>query len=267
LAIENDLRVIVDLHILRSHHFNAAIKPLFTDPLEQEKFFDLWRDLSKSLKRFPNNMVAYELMNEAVADDDETWNKLLIKAFKAIREIEKERTIVVGSNSWQSVNTFNALKVPENDKNILLSFHFYEPFLLSHYAARWTHLKGYNGVANYPGILLPKKDFEKLPDSIKPVLQKWVDKKFTKEVLLEMWKQPIEKAKKLNLPLYCGEFGIIASAPDDETLHWYKDIIEMFEETSIGFAKWNYKSDDFGLFDSNEKPNKELIKIVIGKEL
>ena len=47
---EYKLRVIVDLHILRSHHFNAEEKPLWTERAEQEKFFDLWRDLSKTLK-------------------------------------------------------------------------------------------------------------------------------------------------------------------------------------------------------------------------
>ena len=37
---ENNLRVIVDLHILRSHYFNADVKPLWTDKKEQEKFID-----------------------------------------------------------------------------------------------------------------------------------------------------------------------------------------------------------------------------------
>ncbi len=265
LAIDNNLKVIVDLHILRSHHFNAATKPLFTDPIEQQKFFNLWKDLSKSLKKYPNNMVAYELMNEAVADDNETWNKLLLKAFKEIRELEKERTIVIGSNRWQSVHTFDELKVPEGDKNILLSFHFYEPFLLTHYAAGWTPLKGYNGTANYPGVILPKEDFNKLPDAVKPELEKWVDEIFNKEIMLAMWKQPIEKAKKLNLPLYCGEFGVISNAPDVQTLTWYKDMMELFEETGIGFAKWNYKSDDFGLYNNDNTPKKELIKIITEK--
>ncbi|MEP7323838.1 MAG: cellulase family glycosylhydrolase, partial [Saprospiraceae bacterium] len=36
------LRVVVDLHILRSHHFNAKEKPLWTKPEEQEKFINLW---------------------------------------------------------------------------------------------------------------------------------------------------------------------------------------------------------------------------------
>ena len=43
------LRVIVDLHILRSHHFNEGEKPLWTDPREQDRFIDYWRQLSERL--------------------------------------------------------------------------------------------------------------------------------------------------------------------------------------------------------------------------
>ncbi|MHC4745195.1 MAG: glycoside hydrolase family 5 protein, partial [Planctomycetota bacterium] len=74
------LRVVVDLHILRSHHFNAKEKPLWTDPKAQEKFLQLWRDLSDELKKYPLGLVAYELMNEPVADDTDDWNKLVAKA-------------------------------------------------------------------------------------------------------------------------------------------------------------------------------------------
>ncbi len=66
---EYDLRAVVDLHILRSHHFNEAVKPLWTDPKAQERLVQCWRDLSSRLKDRPVGKVAYELMNEAVADD------------------------------------------------------------------------------------------------------------------------------------------------------------------------------------------------------
>ncbi|MHC4206535.1 MAG: glycoside hydrolase family 5 protein, partial [Planctomycetota bacterium] len=80
------LKVVVDLHILRSHHFNAEDKPLWTDPKAQEKFLLLWEDLSSELKQYPVGLVAYELMNEPVADDPEDWNKLVEKGIKEIRK-------------------------------------------------------------------------------------------------------------------------------------------------------------------------------------
>ncbi len=261
-SIENNMRVIVDLHILRSHHFNAEEKPLWTDPAEQEKFYDLWRDLSKTLIKYPNSLVAYELMNEAVADEPELWNNLVANAVKAIREIEPGRTIVIGSNKWQQVQTFDFLKIPENDKNILLSFHFYEPFLLTHYNASWTGLKGYTGPVHYPGTILTQEEFDELPAEMQDISKNWVNKKFNNAWILEQWQKPIQKAKKMGLPLYCGEFGIITGPPKKEMLNWYSDMINLFEETGIGYANWNYKSGNFGLIDGNGKRNEELIKIV-----
>ncbi len=204
-------------------------------------------------------------MNEAVADDHESWNELLANAFSAIRELEPERTIVIGSNRWQSVNTFDELKVPANDPNILLSFHFYEPFLLTHYHASWTELKDYQGPVHYPGIILTETEFDDLPEAVKPVAGKWVGTEFNKSSILEMWQKPIQKAKTLGLPLYCGEFGIMAEAPEKDRLNWYRDMVALFEENNIGSANWNYKSGQFGLID-NDRRKEELIRIVSGKK-
>lgn len=264
-CIESNLRVIVDLHILRSHHFNAEVKPLWTDPAEQEKFYDLWRDLSKSLSKYPNSMVAYELMNEAVADDAELWNNLVANAVKAIREIEPKRTIVIGSNKWQQVGTFDELKVPENDPNILLSFHFYEPFMLTHWHASWTDLKKYAGPVHYPGTILTQEEFDALPEEMKEPAQGWVNREFNKEWILEQWQKPIQKAKELGLPLYCGEFGIISGPPKEDMQRWYQDMIDLFEENGIGYANWNYKSGSFGLIEGDGERRTEMIRIVSGK--
>ncbi len=262
---EYNLRIIVDLHILRSHHFNADVKPLWTDSKEQEKFYDLWRDLSKSLKKYPVNLLAYELMNEAVADDPELWNNLVANAVKVLRKLEPNRTIVIGSNRWQSTDTFDELKVPENDPNILLSFHFYEPFLLTHYHASWTGLKNYKGPVHYPGIILTQNEFDGLPVEMREASKSWIGREFNKKILFEKWQKPIAKAKHLGLSLYCGEFGIIDGVPHEDMLRWYQDMIDLFEENNIGYANWNYKSGSFGLVGGDGKRKTELIKIVTGK--
>ena len=42
-SIQNNLNVIVDLHIIRSHHFNEQeSNTLWTDPEEQEKMVKMW---------------------------------------------------------------------------------------------------------------------------------------------------------------------------------------------------------------------------------
>jgi endoglucanase len=262
-SIKNNLRVILDLHILRSHHFNAAEKPLWTDPAEQEKFCELWRDLSSALNKYPVSMLAYELMNEAVADDPEDWNQLLAKCFSAIRELEAERLIVIGSNRWQSATTFDELKVPD-DQNIILSYHFYEPFLLTHYHASWTGLRDYTGPVHYPGVILTQEEFDALPEDLKDEAEGWIGREFNKQVLADMMEKPFKKARELNLPLYCGEYGILKGAPEEDRLCWYIDMMEIFEEHNVGSANWNYKSDQFGMVNKDGSKNLDLIEIVAG---
>lgn len=260
-SLQHKLRVSVDLHVLRSHHFNAADKPLWTDASAQNHFVALWQDLSLALRDYPVDMLVYELMNEPVADDPDDWNKVLAKVFAAVRALEPQRSIVIGSNRWQSADTFDDLKVPD-DGNIILSYHFYEPFLLSHIATSWTFLRDYKGPVHYPGVILSEAEFAGLPDEQKKIVEGWVGRRFDKQVLVAMMEKPIRIAKTLGLPLYCGEYGIFDFAPSDDRIRWYRDMQAIFEENGISSANWNYKSDQFG-FVGNDGHIIEAVKAVL----
>ncbi|HAQ20853.1 MAG TPA: glycosyl hydrolase family 5 [Prolixibacteraceae bacterium] len=261
---KHQLKVIVDLHILRSHHFNAEVKPLWTDPQEQEKFYRLWIDLSSVLKDYPVSDVAYELMNEAVADDPEQWNNLLANAMKAIRVVEPERIIVIGSNKWQSASTFDVLKVPV-DKNIILSFHFYEPFPLTHHQASWTGIRDYSGPIHYPGALLTQEEFDVLSPGQQAIAKDWVGVEWNMEKLEQMMQLPLQKSKELGLQVYCGEYGVIDSAPEADKIRWYNDMISVFNKNGIASANWNYKSGSFGLLNGDGVKNETMIQEVVRK--
>jgi len=261
---KHQLKVIVDLHILRSHHFNAMVKPLWTEPKEQEKFYNLWIDLSSALKKYPVSEVAYELMNEAVADDPEQWNKLVANAMKTLRPLEPDRMIVIGSNMWQSAKTFDVLKVP-NDKNIILSFHLYEPFLLTHYHAGWTGLKNYTGPVHYPGALLTQAEFDSLSADQQAIAKDWVGKEWNMEKLGQMMQLPVKKAKELGLQVYCGEYGVIENAPEADKIRWYNDMISVFNKFGIASANWNYKSGQFGLIDGKGVKRESMIQAILKK--
>ena len=247
------IRVVLDLHILRSHHFNEGVKPLWSEVAEQDKFIQLWKDLAKAVNKWPNGMLAYEFMNEPVADDAEEWNVLLARVADSIRSWEPERVLVIGSNRWQSANTFDQLRVPANDKNILLSFHFYEPFHLTHFQASWTRLKDFEGEVNYPGQIVVNG---KLPDE---------QKVYNLDTLEKMMRKPIKLADSLGLPLYCGEFGVINKSPREDMIAWYKDMVTIFEKHNIAYANWNYKAGSFGIVDINLDPDKTMIEILTGK--
>jgi len=255
---EFNLRVLVDLHILRTHHFNAAEKPLFTDPKAQEQFYECWRKLSGELSKYSVDKVAYETMNEPVADDPEIWNVIVNRCVEVIRELEPERTIAVGSNRWQSYTTVKDLRVPENDPNILISFHYYEPFLLTHYKASWTHVRDLDVPVHYPGQLIADADLAAAGNHARA--GRSVNSIDTIE---EHFKQVIEVAQKYNLKIYCGEYGCINAAPQEDKVRWYKDLYTLFEKHDIARANWDYKG-GFGII-RNREPQMEKINAILGK--
>ena len=261
-ALEFDLRLIVDLHIIRSHHFNDPENPLWTDRTEQLKFVDMWRQLSDELKDYPPYMVAYELMNEAVADDPDDWNRLVAETMEALRELEPGRKIVIGSNRWQSVNTFPDLVIPENDPHIILSFHFYEPFLLTHHQASWTHIRDYSGPVNYPGLSVDPADLEGLPEELVTRIGHH-NRVYTKESMEEMIMIPLNYARERNLPLYCGEWGCLPTVDREMRLQWYADLREILEKHEIAWANWDYKG-GFGIVDRQTgEPYHDLLEVLL----
>lgn len=255
---EFNLRAVVDLHILRSHHFNEDEKPLFTDVHAQEQFYECWRKISGELSKYPLDLVAYEPMNEPVADDPEIWNIIVNRCVEVIRELEPERTIIIGSNRWQSFTTVKDLKVPENDQNIIISFHYYEPFLLTHYKASWTHIKDISVPVHYPGQLIEDADLyaEKNHANAGRIM-------YNIDVIENDLMKVIEVAQKYNLKIYCGEYGCIYIAPNEDKIRWYKDLYTLFERHGIARANWDYRG-SFGII-RREIPQTEIINAILGK--
>ena len=275
LAAKHHLRAIVDLHIIRSHYFNAVneggadANTLFTSEESQQKLINMWYQLSDALKGYSNDSVAYEFMNEPVADDHEQWNQLIAKVHKALREREPQRTLVIGSNRWQGYETMKYLKVPEGDKNIVLSFHYYNPMLLTHYGAWWTPLGKYQGKINYPGVLVSKEDYEAAPDSLKPALEPFTKQEWNVDKIREDFKDAIEAAKKYGLQLFCGEWGVYEPVDRELAYKWTKDMLTVFDEFNIAWTTWCYDA-DFGFWDQqkNDFKDKGLVEILTsGKKL
>ncbi|MBN1936017.1 MAG: cellulase family glycosylhydrolase [Anaerolineae bacterium] len=239
------LRIVVDLHILRSHYFNDREEPrLYRDPAEQEKFCALWRSLSARLRGRDNDLVAYELLNEAVARDPEDWNRVARKAFDAVRALEPERTLVLGSNMFGSYDTFDVLAVPD-DPHCILTYHYYHPMLVTHYRARWWDGGVYDGPLHYPGLQVAPEDVTRLAPELQAKMAAW-NRPFDRSTMVAHLAKPLAVRERSGLPLYCGEFGVYYQTPSVLRLAWYRDMMQTLNEHDIAWANWDYKG-SFGI--------------------
>jgi len=260
-CMKNKLCVVLDLHQIRSHTFNDTNNVLWISVAEQKRFVQLWMQLSDEFSKYPVDFLAYELLNEAVADNPDDWNDLVSLTIDSLRKKEPHRKIIVGSNRWQSPDTFHDLRLPENDSNIIVSFHFYTPFIFTHYRTHWTETGRYTGPVRYPGQSIKPEYLINYEDNLAEQLKIYTGT-YNKDTLLKCIREPIEFAKKHKLQLYCGEFGCTPTVYRSDRLQWYKDVREIFEENDIAWTNWDYKG-AFSIFNlQTGKPDEILIRIL-----
>jgi endoglucanase len=262
-GLDNNLKVIIDLHQIRSHQFNDKDNLLWKSKQEQDKFVRLWMSLSSEFSRYPVEILAYELLNEAVADSSEQWNQLLRVTIDSLRKREPLRKLIVGSNRWQSPDTFDELVVPENDSNIILSFHFYEPHAFTHYRAPWMEAGKYIGEVHYPGQTVNENDLAGYPENIAADINR-SNGFYTKDSLLQIMKEPIFFAKRYRLQLYCGELGTMPTVRRSDRLAWYSDVSSLLEAYDIAWTCWDFKGGLFGIVNPETgSPDMNLIRMLL----
>ena len=120
--------------IIDEHDFNACSTDIETCRTRLSAF---WRQVAPRFAKAPRN-VAFELLNEPHDNlNGEPWNRLLAEELAIVRKTNPTRIVVVGPTHWNSLKDLPLLKLPA-DPNLLVTFHYYEPFGFTHQGATWA---------------------------------------------------------------------------------------------------------------------------------
>lgn len=256
------LNIILDLHDFRGNVYGAmdTPMPLLTETALQEHFLAVWSALSEHLKGCGNQdnsndskdgiVIAFELLNEVSDASHYLWNRLYKSAINVIRKIDSTRLILVGSNYQNSVTYLNQLDLID-DPAVFYNFHYYEPQVFTHQKAHFSEeMKDYNRTVTYPDDI---SGFRKYLKSHPEYLMKYQlvadENKNDRKLMEKLLKNAVDFVKFTGCSLYCGEYGVIDSAPSPEAVKWTRDLLFILDENHIGHALWNYKALDFGLLD------------------
>lgn len=254
-CLTSGLRAIVDLHILRDHHFNQSQTPaLFTQPESLTHFCSLWTCLAAQLNHWPADSVAFEILNEPVARNPADWNRVLHAAHSAIRNAAgPQRTILIAPNWYNTCDNIQHLQLPPDDPNLILSFHLYDPMPITHYRCRWWPGGVYQGPVHYPGLPIPHDAWQALPEEQKQVQQRWHGE-WNAQRIREVYQPALRLREETGIPIHCGEFGCHANCPDAPRLAWYADVLQNFHNDRIAWSTWDYRG-GFGLVDQHRQPS------------
>ena len=233
------LKAVLDLHKTPGYSFDAGEKEagFFESESCQECFYWIWETLAEWFAGM-SDRVAFELLNEVTeARFLPAWKHISRECVRRIRFFAPDTIILLGSYNWNSARTVPELDAPYDDK-MVYNFHFYEPHVFTHQGAYWMP-ELQNTRCAYADCGASEQWFE---DFLAPA---------------------IEKAKKENCELYCGEFGVIDVVPPEEAVKWFRDLHKVFERHGIAHAMWSWKQMDFGLIDERmDGVRDELLKLL-----
>ena len=130
--------------LIDEHDFNYCSQDL---DLCRIKLSAFWQQVAPKFANAPRN-VAFELLNEPHDKlNGDVWNGLFAQELAIVRQTNPTRIVVVGPTHWNSLKDLPLLKLPA-DPNLLVTFHYYEPFHFTHQGASWVQeTKNLHGVS------------------------------------------------------------------------------------------------------------------------
>lgn len=258
-----NLHMIIDLHKTFGYSFDPLDKTdktlFFSDENIQKRFYSLWKTIALRYGKY-HDTIAFELLNEIVEPSvSDAWNVIALKAIDEIRKIAPDSWIIFGGTMYNNVLSVPLLAETQ-DNRVVYTFHSYEPIIFTHQGAYWVDNMPENFRINYPeNIDEYRKQSRRLSKQLAGAVFNDNLTEISSDFFEKLFTPALETAEKRNIPLYCGEYGVIELADDVSKINWVSDICAVFDKYNIGRSYWNYKEKDFGIINiKDEKVRKQL---------
>jgi endoglucanase len=225
-SLSNGLMPILDFH-----EFGA----MGQDPLgNKERFLATWKQIGERYRNRPNEVI-FEILNEPNRElTPELWNQFHSEALAIIRGTNPSRTVIIGPAFWNSIEYLDKLELPEKDRDIIVTVHYYRPMEFTHQGASWARLQDKVGV-----------EWKATPEEKQAVIND-----FEKA---QVW------AKKHERPLFLGEFGAYDKADMDFRARYVSFVARQAEKMGWSWAYWQFEN-DFVVYDI---PNNRWVEPIL----
>jgi aryl-phospho-beta-D-glucosidase BglC (GH1 family) len=236
------------LAVLWDLHDNGEMK-LDEPEHDTSGFVRFWQAVAGHYRGVYEKSMVFELLNEPMfLKNPEVWYALQRRTVAAIRAIDPARTILVASTGWDGIDTLVTM-TPLEQKNIIYSFHFYDPFIYTHQGATWTG-EQQKVMRDIPFPSSPEAVaamIDKIPEQYKAAVRDYGEQRLGKDYLYGRLAKAKAWGTQNRVPVLLGEFGSYALvAPPDARGRWFDAMHDVIQELGLPNALWGYE-DTFGL--------------------
>jgi len=260
-AVDRGVRLLLDAGLAvifdPIHGSSATVEwenGLDHDPVFLNKAEVYWEALARRFAGISVDRIFFEVMNEPHLSARENvdpgwWQPVQEALVAAIRRGAPSSTIIVTGERWGGIDGLLELK-PLTDRNLVYSFHWYDPFTFTHQGATWggpiqAELSGIpypSGPAAVAGVAAAAEDPKARAQIIRYGSETWDEARVRAGLArAAAW------AAANRVPVFCGEFGVYRKVvPPSDRLRWISDVRRSLESLGTGWCMWDYET-DFGL--------------------
>jgi endoglucanase len=221
--------------VLDEHDFTDCQR----DPdLCRTKLTAFWAQIARRYAgRHPS--LVFEILNEPGGSmTARHWNATLNAVLSLIRESNPTRTVVVAALNRDDGDTVEALALPEHDRNLIVTVHYYKPMHFTHQGASWSAEFG----------------------SIRDV--HW-GSAAERAALAADFARIAAWSARARRPIYLGEFGVYEGADARSRAAYLAFVAREAERHGWPWAVWQF-SHDFAIFDTGrDRWNRDLLDALV----
>ena len=166
LAIKNKMVV-----ILNAHHWNAMYDS--NPDKETPCLLDVYRQMMTEVVKYSHDSLIVETLNEPRGKlTSAKWNDLVDSIVNIVRSVDPQRVVMVGTHNYNNAAAASQLRLPKDASNLIVTFHYYEPFSFTHQGATFVNPQyptGKEWNASFGEMRTIKKVFS--------TLKEWADSK------------------------------------------------------------------------------------------
>ncbi len=202
----------------------------------------LWQTLATALADFTPEQIAYELLNEPELADAAQVRELLESLAAGIRKAAPRHVLVLQGPRFSDVEDLVRLQ-PLTDRNVVYSFHFYEPKNFTHQGVTY----------GWPmWALLGNLPYPSSPEAVEPALEfmtfealeharYYGEQRWDRAKLAAAIAPAAAWARQHGVVLWCSEFGAYRYRTQAQhRAAWLRDTRGLLEERDIGWTLWDY---------------------------
>ncbi|MBL6079602.1 cellulase family glycosylhydrolase [Belnapia sp. T18] len=227
--------------MVEPHPQNLGNWNLQTSADARRRLLGFWRDLAPALAHLPPALTFPEVVNEPMFADPAQWDRMQGDLVAIIRAALPRNTIVLAGADWSSINGLLRVK-PVADRNVVYTFHTYEPQVLT-LLASWEQGVDTASMGKLP---FPVTDQARCRAAVagiqhqrtRDIANYWCSERHDATTIAANLNRAVKWGRDNGVSVALTEFGAVRALNEDSRNAYLEAVRQAADQARIGWGLW-----------------------------